>query len=167
MTTTKWSKLRTAASAAFITGSLSAAVAAAEPVPVGVLKEGLWRLNPDASRTLGPRGQIMWVIKDDGKELVWGLMSHTPGSPPAFQSYAGLYGKEGSRVVGSPMTTKILSPAPGKMINSGSLEGGGTFSETCEITKQRTKLHCVGSLVTPAGVQPYVDDFDWIADMPK
>jgi hypothetical protein len=133
----------------------------------GNIPEGMWHLNRARSVQLEPADQTLWVIKDDGKHLIWVLVSTDQQGEVRINSWSGAYGGEPAPVMGSPMRSQIVSRAPGTLHNSGEIAGLGSYSEDCEVMQRGRRFVCHGEVTTASGVRRWTDDFDWIAPSPR
>ena len=132
----------------------------------GVLPEGIWVLDQEHSVELMPGAQTLWVIKDDGDELIWVNVARSPSGDVRVTSYSGRYGGDPSPVQGSPMMSSIVSPGPGRIDNFGTIEGMGRYSENCELTDGGKRFICHGKVTTSDGEKQWVDNFEWVARSP-
>jgi hypothetical protein len=132
----------------------------------GNIPEGMWVLNRSHSVQLEPANQKLWIIKDDGKRLIWVLVSTDRQGQVRINSWSGAYGGEPTPVMGSPMRSQIVSHAPGTLHNFGEIAGLGPYSEDCEVTHHGRRFVCHGEVTTANGVRRWTDDFDWVAPGP-
>ena len=132
----------------------------------GVLPEGIWVLDEERSVELMPGAQTLWIIKDDGEELVWVNVARSPSGDLRVTSYSGRYGGDPSPVQGSPMMSSIVSPGPGRIDNFGTIEGMGTYSENCELADGGKRFICHGKVTTSDGEKQWIDNFEWVAPSP-
>ena len=132
----------------------------------GNLPEGMWVLNRTRSVQLEPANQTLWIIKDDGRQLTWVLVSTDEHGQVRINSWSGAYGGEPASVSGSPMKSQIVSHAPGTLHNFGEITGLGSYTEDCAVTRHGRGLVCHGEVTTPGGVRRWTDDFDWVAPSP-
>lgn len=142
------------------------ALAQGTPAPHGIVPQGIWVLNPGRSHSLNPGRQTLWVVKDDGRHLVWVSVIIDDQHRVQIVSYDGAYGGSPAPVVGSPMTTQIVATGPASLHNFGTIVGVGDYSEDCRVSQDRTRFRCEGQVQTTSGARPYMDDFDWFANSP-
>jgi hypothetical protein len=94
---------------------------------------GIWRQNPERSTPLEPGERILWIIKDDGKHLIWVVVSTTPGGEVRLNAWDGAYDAAPKPVIGTPMLAQITSPEPGVIRTRGAIEGMGSFVEEAKV----------------------------------
>jgi hypothetical protein len=141
--------------------------AEAQPAALGgVVPTGLWVLNQQRSVELQPGKQVLWIVKDNGKHLVWVLVVTDPNGMAKVMSFDGAYDGPASTVVGTGMETSLHSPSPGRLHNEGQLPGVGPYSEDCEVQSGGRRFVCNGSVQAPDGVKRWHDDFDWVGPSP-
>ncbi|WP_174293045.1 hypothetical protein [Sphingomonas bacterium] len=145
--------------------------AAAEPGRLtargGVMPEGLWVRNRAKSVEIDPGDDTLWVVKDDGKTSVWVSVATDDKGKISVMSYEGAYGGPPSPVKGTPMTTQIVSRAPGTLHNWGRIDGLGPYVEDCAVDAGQKHFTCDGQVTTTAGVRRWHDDFVWAGPSPK
>lgn len=132
----------------------------------GIVPQGFWMLNPSRSHSLNPGRQKLWVIKDDGQELVWVAVTTDNRHHVQIASYHGAYGGPPAPVVGTPMTTRLVARGASSLHNSGTITGMGDYSEDCTVFPNRKRFRCEGNVATRDGDKRYVDDFDWYGASP-
>jgi hypothetical protein len=133
----------------------------------GVIREGFWVLNRERSRQLSPADQTLWIIKDDGHQLIWVSVSRDANQKITLNTWNGLYDGPLTPVANAPMKSKVTSHAPGTLHNEGEIVGMGTYTEECVVLAQGRRFVCHGKVRRPdSSVQPWTDDFDWKAASP-
>lgn len=133
----------------------------------GNLPTGVWRLNRARSEQLTPTDQTLWIVKDDGKHLIWVLVITEPDGTVRLNTWDGPYDAEPRPVGGTPMLAQISSKAAGTLQSRGVIEGLGTFSEDCAVSPDRRRFTCRGEVTGADGaVRRWIDDFDWVSGGP-
>lgn len=128
---------------------------------------GIWRQNPERSAPLEPGERTLWIIKDDGKHLIWVLVSTAPTGDVRLNAWTGAYDGEPSPVIGTPMLAQITSPEPGVIRSRGAIEGMGPFEEEARVVDGGKRLVAHGRVTTADGtVLSWTEDYDWIAPSP-
>jgi hypothetical protein len=122
----------------------------------------------DCTRCVRRRSQILWIIKDDGKQLIWVVVSTTPTGEVRLNAWDGAYDAEPTPVVGTPMLAQITSPEPGVIRSRGVIEGIGSFSEEARVMDGGKRFLAQGRVTTADGsVLNWTEDYDWIAPSPR
>src|SRR4051812_23284431 len=67
----------------------------------GHIPEGLWVLNRARSEQLQPADQTLWIIKDDGRQLAWVLVSTDDQKRIQINSWNGTFDGPSVPVMGS------------------------------------------------------------------
>ncbi len=132
----------------------------------GNIPLGFWVLNRERSTQLQPVNQTLWIVKDNGKFLVWVLVGTDESGMVRVNSWEGPYDGDPVPVNGTSMTTQITSPAPGMLHNFGQIKGVGPYSEDCQVMDSGKRFLCHGEVTTAGGVQQWTDDFDWVSAAP-
>lgn len=128
---------------------------------------GLWRQNPERSQPLEAGERLLWIIKDDGKHLMWVTVMTTPQGAVKLNAWDGAYDVEPKAVFGAPMLAQITSPEPGAIKTSGTIEGMGSFCEEAKVIDGGKRFLARGQLTTADGsVLSWVEDYDWIRATP-
>ncbi len=130
------------------------------------LREGIWKLNRARSAQLTPADQTLWVIRDDGKQLAWVIVSIDAQGHLAITSWNGMYGGKPAPVMGADMMSQISSSGPGRIQSRGEIQGLGPFSEECIVMDEGSRFVCHGEVQTREGARKWVDDFEWISGSP-
>ncbi len=159
--------LRGAALIAMV-GAIAAPVARADAAAErhGNIPEGLWVLNQQRSKELTPGNQTLWMVKDDGKNVVWVSVLTDAQHRVRVSSWDGAYDGDAVAVVGSGMMAKVTSNSPGTIHNFGEIPGVGPYSEDCKVLAGGKNFVCDGQVVAADGVKRWHDDFDWVAPSP-
>ena len=147
-------------------GVSASSLAAPSKVAGGVVPQGFWVLNQARSRSLNPGRQTLWIVKDDGRHLVWTSVVIDDQHRALIVSFDGGYGGPPAPVVGTPMTTRIERRGRGELHNEGAIAGMGNYSEDCRVTADKKRFRCEGRVMTKDGPRDYVDDFDWAGESP-
>ena len=159
--------------------ALAAAAAAADvhatPTPVvgrltahgGNVPEGLWVLNQARSIELMPGRQTLWIVKDDGRNMVWVSVATDDEGRVRVSSFDSAYGGPPAPVAGSPMTSQAVSYAPGTLHNFGQIAGLGAYVEDCAVDPSQKHFTCDGQVTTATGIRRWHDDFDWAGPTPQ
>jgi len=127
----------------------------------------MWVLNRSRSAQLEPADQTLWIIKDDGTQLIWVLVSTNERGEVRINSWSGVYGGAPVPVTGSEMRSQIVSHSPGTLHNFGEIAGLGLYSEDCAVMEHGRRFVCHGEVTTPEGVRRWTDDFDWVGPSPR
>lgn len=133
----------------------------------GNIPEGLWVVNQSRSNRLVPGMHTLWIVKDDGVELIFASVETDTAGAVKLTSWQGRYDGPAAEVVGSGMLARLTSPAPGEMMITGEIPGMGNFSEHCVVLEAGRRLRCIGRVDAAAGALDYVDDFDWFSGPPS
>jgi len=132
----------------------------------GIIPEGIWVMNPARSQRLVAGAHTLWIVKDDGVELIFASVETDSAGAIKLTSWQGRYDGPPAEVVGSGMMAQLTTPAPGEMLITGDIPGMGRFSEHCVLASDRKRLRCTGRIETGDGPVGYVDDFDWFSATP-
>jgi hypothetical protein len=134
----------------------------------GNIPVGIWRLNRERSSQLAPADQILWIIKDDGAQLIWVMVSTEEQGNIRVHSWQGAYDGDPVRVEGSGIVSRISSSSPGTLQSRGTIEGMGSYSEDCTVMSEDRRFVCRGQVTSSDGaVHRWVDDFDWVSESPR
>lgn len=152
---------------ALLTAAIATAATAAEPARKGNIPEGMWVLNQARSHKLTPVEQVLWIIKDDGRQMTWVSIETDAQKRIQVTSWSGPYDGDPVEATGSGMRNRLTSAAPGKVRNWGDLPGGGTYDELCVVAADAKRMRCTGEVQMAQGKQGYVEDFDWAGRGPK
>jgi len=131
-----------------------------------LIPEGLWVMNPERSQRLVPGTHTLWIVKNDGKALIFASVETDAEEAVKLTSWDGEYDAGPVEVIGSGMMASIIAPAPGEMLITGDIPGMGAFSEHCVLSDDGSRLVCAGNIETPDGPITYCDDFDYRGAMP-
>lgn len=147
--------------------SLAASIAPARPaIGQGIVPQGFWILNAARSNSLNPGRQTLWVIKDDGRRLIWVSVMIDAKHRTQVVTFDGVYGGAPSPVVGTPMVTQIAATGRRTLRNFGKITGMGDYSENCRVFPGGKRFRCDGQVKTANGIRVYADDFDFYATSP-
>jgi hypothetical protein len=128
---------------------------------------GIWRQNSARSAPLEPGERILWIIKDDGRDLIWVVVSTTPEGEVRLNAWDGAYDAAPKPVTGTPMLAQITSPEPGVIRTRGAIEGLGPFVEEARVMDGGKRLVANGQVTTADGrVLSWTEEYDWIAPSP-
>ena len=133
----------------------------------GNMREGLWVLNQARSKELSPGDQTLWIIKDDGKQLVWVSVIKDAQGRVKVSSFDGPYNGDAVAVVGTGMMSRLSSTSPGTIHNEGEIPGVGAYREDCTVRGEGKRFTCEGQVKAKDGVHPWHDDFDWVSPSPQ
>ena len=131
-----------------------------------LIPEGLWLMNPARSQRLIPGTHTLWIVKNDGKTLIFASVETNDAGDLNLTSWQGEYDGPAAEVTGSGMMAKLTAPSPGEMLISGNIPDMGPFTEHCVLSEDGKRLRCTGTIAQPSGTIGYVDDFDWVGPTP-
>ena len=132
----------------------------------GIIPEGIWVMNPARSQRLVEGTHTLWIVRDDGSELIFASVETDTEGAIKLTSWQGSYDGPAAEVIGSGMMAQLTSPAPGEMLITGDIPGMGSFSEHCVLAADGKRLRCTGRIETGDGPVGYFDDFDWFSATP-
>jgi hypothetical protein len=156
---------RYTAAIGFTALAFAAAPAAASD---GIFPEGLFTLNLERSDAMfGKSNQVLWIIKDDGKTLVFALVEESVKGDTRILTWSGVYGGEAAPILGDNFTLKASSTGKGHLQWQGVAPDGGTFTENCVYAPANRSVRCDGELRSGENVRKYVDHYDWASAAPR
>ena len=123
-------------------------------------------MNVARSRKLHPAEHVLWIVRDDGRELAFVSIEVDDTRQVTLSSWKGEYGGDPVEVTGTGMMAQVTSSRRGEIVVSGSMPGLGDFVERGEVLEEGRRLLCHGEVSTPEGLLTYVEDFDWISPCP-
>jgi hypothetical protein len=128
---------------------------------------GIWRQNAKRSAPLEPGERTLWIIKDDGKHLIWVVVSTTPEGEVRLNAWDGAYDAAPTPVIGTPMSAQITSSEPGVIRTCGVIEGLGPFVEEARVMDGGKRFVAHGHVTTADGrVLSWTEEYDWVAPSP-
>jgi hypothetical protein len=125
--------------------------------PSGPIPPGVWVLNEARSKTLTPKSVTLWIIKNSNEELIWAAVETNSSRVTKVLTWSGRYG-------GIPQV--VTGEAKEGIRTEGEFPGIGRFVEMCRLVDGGKRMLCSGKVATPAGVQTYIEDFDWLGESP-
>ena len=125
------------------------------------IPEGLWVMDPSRSDRLVPGTHTLWIVKNDGKSLIFASVETDLAGEVKLTSWDGTYDGGPTEVIGSGMMASITAPAPGEMLITGEIPEMGSFSEHCRLSEDGSRLVCEGRIETADGPITYRDDFGY------
>lgn len=131
-----------------------------------LIPEGIWVMNQARSQRLIPGTHTLWIVKNDGDEMIFASVETELSGTVKLTSWQGRYGGPPVEVIGSGMLAQVTAPEIGEMLITGDIPGMGAFSEHCVLLDDGQRLRCTGRIETPDGLLEYVDDFDWHSASP-
>lgn len=131
-----------------------------------LIPEGLWVMIPERSKRLVPGTHTLWIVKNDGKVLMFASVETDVVGAVKFTSWQGEYDGPPVEVIGSGMMASLTAPAAGQMLITGEIPEMGPFSEHCIWSPESNTLVCRGRVETPDGQIEYLDDFDYFGPTP-
>lgn len=133
---------------------------------MGIVPEGLWVLNVARSRKLKPAEHLLWIVRDDGRQLSWVSIERSADQALTITSWQGEYNGPPVEVTGMGAIARVTSGDAGEMTSSGSMPGLGEFVERAQVLDDGKRLLCHGEVTSADGVLTYVEDFDWVGAVP-
>lgn len=131
-----------------------------------LIPEGIWVMNQARSRRLIPGTHTLWIVRNDGEEMIFASVETELTGAVKLTSWQGRYDGPPVEVIGSGMLARVTAPDIGEMLITGDIPGLGAFSEHCVLLDDGVRLRCTGRIETPDGVLEYIDDFDWHSTSP-
>jgi len=128
----------------------------------GIIPEGIWILDEGRSRKLTPGGVTLWIVRDDGKRLVWVVVETDPAGEISIKSFDGKYGGEPAVVHGSGFVVSLSSPAPRTVRVDGEIPDMGPFHEIDSISEDGTQMRVNGEVQTADGAKSWYEEFNWL-----
>ena len=132
----------------------------------GIVPEGIWVLDQARSKKLMPSSHTLWVIKDDGEELVWVSVETGQDGIDKITSWSGRYGGEPTTVTGSGFVAGLRSLGPNTMETFGEIPDMGPFTERCEVDPSGTSMTCNGQVRTEDGLVTWLEVFELASPSP-
>ena len=148
-------------------GGAAPFVAPATAAPAPLLREGIWVLNQARSKKLKPGSQTLWIVKDDGDNIVWVSVQRDPQGKIGVNSWTGRYDGQPVEVMGTGMIAHLKLEGPGRMRNWGEIPNLGKYSEDCVVSHGGKRFRCEGRVELGKEVKTWVDDFDWRSPSPR
>lgn len=140
--------------------------AASLPPARGVMREGLWVMDEARSRKLVPAALTLWVVRDDGEQLVWVSVETDRQGKVSVHAFDGRYGGEPVAVQGNGFVVTLTSPAADTVRVQGEVPGMGPFEEVSVISLNGTRMIVNGRVQTETGEQSWYEEFDWCGPSP-
>jgi hypothetical protein len=122
-----------------------------------LIPEGMWVMKPERSKRLVPGTHTLWIVKNDGRALIFASVETDIAGEVKLTSWQGDYDGPAVEVVGSGMMASLSAPAPREMLITGEIPGMGVFSEHCIWSPESNTLVCRGRVETPDGLVEYLD----------
>jgi hypothetical protein len=133
---------------------------------IGIIPEGIWVLDEARSRKLTPGTVTLWIIRDDGEQLVWVGVETNEAGEISIKTFDGRYGGEPTIVRGSEFVVSLSSPAPRTARVEGEIPNMGPFSETDVISEDGSQMRVNGEVHTADGVKSWYEEFNWHGPLP-
>lgn len=110
---------------------------------------------------LTPAAVTLWIIRDDGEQLVWVVVETNEAGEISIKSFVGRYGGAPSVVSGSGFLVSLNSPAPRTVRIEGEIPEMGPFSETDVVSEDGRQMRVNGEVQTADGVKSWYEEFNW------
>jgi hypothetical protein len=123
-------------------------------------------LNEVRSKTLTPKSVTLWIIKNSNEELIWAAVETNSSRVTKVLTWSGRYGGIPQVVTGAGIEARLTCEAKEGIRTEGEFPGIGHFVEMCRLVDGGKRMLCSGKVATPAGVQTYIEDFDWLGESP-
>jgi hypothetical protein len=132
----------------------------------GPIPPGIWRLNIERSKLLSPKAMTLWIVENYEDRLCWVAVETTPECSAHIVSWQGQYGGPPAECVGAGISARLTSSFDEGIRTEGEFPGIGSFVECCTLEPDGKRMICRGEVKTPAGMQTYIEDFDWLGASP-
>jgi len=132
----------------------------------GIIPTGIWIMDEARSRKLTPASLTLWVIRDDGAQLIWTSVETDPQGKVSICAFDGAYGGPPTTVLGNGFIVSLTSPGPRQVQVSGELPGMGPFCERSEISEDGLQMIVHGEVGTGDAIRTWYEEFNWHAASP-
>lgn len=131
-----------------------------------IIPTGLWVMDEARSRKLTPASLTLWVLRDNGRQLVWVSVETDPQGKISVCSFDGTYGGPATTVQGNGFVVSLRSPAPRQVEVSGEVPGMGPFVERSEISEDGRKMIVHGEVRAGNETRTWYEEFNWQGPSP-
>jgi hypothetical protein len=108
----------------------------------------------------------LWIIRNTDSELSWVAVETNASKGTKVLTWSGRYQGAPQVVVGAGIEARLTCDAKEGIRTEGEFPGIGSFVETCKLIDGGKRMVCNGAVTTPAGIQSYIEDFDWFGESP-
>ncbi len=139
-----------------------------ESSPMGPIPVGIWRLNQSRSRLLSAKAMTLWILQNDGEELAWVAVETNPERVTQVISWRGRYGGVPAKTAGAAaIEARPPAPRTKAFVPRANSPAWVPSSRSAHSRKAASAWSAKEAKVTtPAGVQHYLEDFDWVSESP-
>lgn len=127
----------------------------------GIIPAGLWVMDEARSTKLVPAALTLWVIRDDGEQLVWVSVETEKDGTITVNAFDGRYGGPPATVQGNCFVVSLDSPGPRQVRVSGTVPGMGAFEEVSEISADGRTMIVNGKVLGGEDAPAWHEEFDW------
>lgn len=132
----------------------------------GVIPTGIWVMDEARSRKLVPAALTLWVVHDDGEQLVWVSVETEKSGKIVINAFDGRYGGSPVTVQGNGFVVSLTSPGPRQVRVSGEVPGMGPFEEVSEISADGRQMIVNGKVRSGDGETSWYEEFNWQGPSP-
>ncbi|PEQ13605.1 hypothetical protein B2G71_04540 [Novosphingobium sp. PC22D] len=132
----------------------------------GIIPAGIWVMDEARSRKLTPGSLSLWVLRDDGDQLVWVSVETDSEGRIAVHSFDGRYGGPPTTVLGNGFVVSLTSPAPRRIQVTGDIPGMGAFRELSEVSQDGRRMLVSGEVGSGGDVRTWYEEFNWQGPSP-
>lgn len=127
----------------------------------GIIPTGMWVMDEARSRKLTPAALTLWVIRDDGDQLVWVSVETDPAGKISIHAFDGRYDGPPTTVLGNGFVVSLTSPGPDQIEVKGDLPGMGPFREHSRISADRRQMIVNGEVRIGEDLTTWYEEFNW------
>ena len=132
----------------------------------GIIPAGIWVMDEKRSTKLVPAALTLWVVRDDGEQLVWVSVETEKDGTVKVNCFNGFYGGAPVAVLGNGFVVSLESPAPRQVRVSGTVPGMGAFEEVSEISPDGRTMIVNGKVLASENAPVWHEEFDWHGPSP-
>ncbi len=132
----------------------------------GIIPAGLWVMDEARSTKLVPAALTLWVVRDDGEQLVWVSVETNRDGGVSVNAFDGRYGGPPVTVQGNGFIVLLEALGERQIRVSGTVPGMGLFEEVSMISADGCKMIVHGKILTGENAPTWYEEFDWRGPSP-
>jgi hypothetical protein len=123
---------------------------------------GFWILNQPRAKASSLEREQLWIVKDDGRDMIWVSVQADARGAIHVTSWQGQYDGPAAASAGGELTLALTSPKHGEIKLSGMLSGVGAIDEHCIMLRSKKHLRCTIRIATDKDPVTLVKDFRFV-----